>query len=132
MRSIFVLFVWFYCVLNGTAQLVNAPSGDNQICEVTQYLGSIANVSVKYSSPGVKGRSGKIWGSLVPWGMEANNIGSAKEIPWRAGANEKLHFHLFKFPHTKNKLPCNNFISKSFTGLCYAKWDFHPAGFLHI
>ncbi|MBK8850344.1 MAG: DUF2911 domain-containing protein [Saprospiraceae bacterium] len=88
MRSIFILLAFFYCVLDGNAQLVNAPSGDNQICEVTQYLGSIANVSVKYSSPGVKGRSGKIWGSLVPWGMEANNIGSAKEIPWRAGANE--------------------------------------------
>ncbi|MBK7222577.1 MAG: DUF2911 domain-containing protein [Saprospiraceae bacterium] len=89
MRSIFILLAFFYCVfLDGNAQLVNAPSGDNQICEVTQYLGSIANVSVKYSSPGVKGRSGKIWGSLVPWGMEANNIGSAKEITSSAGANE--------------------------------------------
>ena len=88
MRSIIILITFFYSVSKGNAQLVNTPSGDNQICETTQYMGSIANVSVRYSSPGVKGRSGKIWGSLVPWRMEANNIGSAKEIPWRAGANE--------------------------------------------
>jgi hypothetical protein len=34
-----------------------------------------ANVTIDYSSPGVKGR--KIWGELVPYGK-----------PWRAGANK--------------------------------------------
>ena len=60
MRSIIILITFFYSVSKGNAQLVNTPSGDNQICETTQYMGSIANVSVRYSSPGVKGRSGKI------------------------------------------------------------------------
>lgn len=88
MRSLFTVFSIFFIVVNLQAQMVNPPSGDNQTCEVRQYMGSIANVNVKYNSPGVKGRSGKIWGDLVPWGLEKNNIGSAKEIPWRAGANE--------------------------------------------
>jgi tetratricopeptide (TPR) repeat protein len=48
---------------------------------------------VHYSSPNVTGpngedRRGKIWGTLVPWGLAPNNFGTATEIPWRAGANE--------------------------------------------
>jgi hypothetical protein len=35
-----------------------------------------ANVTIKYSSPRVRGREGKIWGELVPY----NKV-------WRAGAN---------------------------------------------
>lgn len=88
MKAIFSLVILLLSLTQLDAQLINPPSGDNQICEITQYMGSIANVKVRYSSPGVKGRTGKIWGSLVPWGMEPNNIGSAKEIPWRAGAND--------------------------------------------
>ncbi|MBK8700619.1 MAG: DUF2911 domain-containing protein [Saprospiraceae bacterium] len=88
MRSLFFLLSILCSAIISQAQLINPPSGDNQICEVKQYLGSIASVSVKYSSPSIKGRTGKIWGDLVPWGMSPNNIGSAKEIPWRAGANE--------------------------------------------
>lgn len=41
----------------------------------TGKLASGANVTVKYSSPSVKGR--KVWGELVPYGKV-----------WRAGANE--------------------------------------------
>lgn len=40
---------------------------------VTQQVG-FTNISISYSSPGVKGRT--IFGDLVPWGT-----------PWRAGAN---------------------------------------------
>src|SRR5690554_817597 len=32
--------------------------------------------------------------------------------------NEILHFHLLKFPHSKNELSCNDFISKCFSDLC--------------
>jgi hypothetical protein len=44
-------------------------------------LGSIrgANITITYSSPGVKGR--EIWGKLVPY-----------DRPWRAGANESTTF----------------------------------------
>ncbi|HMJ69644.1 MAG TPA: DUF2911 domain-containing protein [Cyclobacteriaceae bacterium] len=41
----------------------------------TGKLSSGANITVKYSSPSVKGR--KVWGELVPYGKV-----------WRAGANE--------------------------------------------
>lgn len=71
-----------------SAQLTLPPSGNNQKSMVTQYIGSTAHVSITYSSPRVNGREGKIWGQLVPYGMAPNNFGSAKEIPWRAGANE--------------------------------------------
>src|SRR3954462_5264525 len=49
-----------------------------------------------------------------------------------AGTNKELHFHLFKFTHTKNKLTSNNFISECFTNLRNSKWNFHTCCFLHI
>ncbi len=69
------------------------PSGANQKSVVTQYIGSLAHVTIIYNSPDVTApngddRSGQIWGQLVPYGMAANSFGTAKEIPWRAGANE--------------------------------------------
>jgi tetratricopeptide (TPR) repeat protein len=68
------------------------PSGDNQRASVSQNLG-LVTVTVAYSSPNVTGpnaedRRGKIWGTLVPWGLAPNSFGSATEMPWRAGANE--------------------------------------------
>lgn len=44
------------------------PSGDNQKSVVTQYIGSIAHVTITYNSPDVTApdgtdRKGKIWGS---------------------------------------------------------------------
>ncbi|HFC00877.1 MAG TPA: DUF2911 domain-containing protein, partial [Phaeodactylibacter sp.] len=84
-----VLVTYQFCI----AQISLPPSGDNQKSIVTQYIGSIAHVTVTYhsvdvTSPQGKSRKGKIWGKLVPWGMMPNNFGTAKEIPWRAGSNE--------------------------------------------
>ena len=75
------------------AQISLPPSGGNQKSVVTQYIGSIAHVTVTYhsvdvTSPQGKSRKGNIWGKLVPWGLMPNNFGTAKEIPWRAGGNE--------------------------------------------
>ena len=83
------------------AQLVTPPSGANQKSIVTQYIGSIAHVSIIYNSPDVTAtngddRKGKIWGQLVPYGMTPNNFGSAQTMPWRAGANENT---IIKFSH---------------------------------
>ncbi|PHN05332.1 DUF2911 domain-containing protein [Flavilitoribacter nigricans] len=83
------------------AQLSTPPSGNNQKSVVTQYIGSLATVSVIYHSPDVTApngddRKGKIWGQLVPYGLAANNFGTAKEMPWRAGANENT---VIKFSH---------------------------------
>ncbi|HLF62856.1 MAG TPA: DUF2911 domain-containing protein [Saprospiraceae bacterium] len=72
------------------------PSGDNQKCVVTQYIGTIASVTIKYSSPDVDGRTGKIWGQLVPYGLTDLGFGLRTPAPWRAGANENT---TIKFSH---------------------------------
>src|SRR3989344_664716 len=43
-----------------------------------------------------------------------------------------LHFHLFKLPHAVDKVPWRNFISKSFSNLSDAKWEFRPNGCFYI
>ncbi len=68
------------------------PSGDNQKSIITQWIGPVS-VEITYHSPDVTGpngedRRGKIWGGVVPYGMVDNNFGTAKKMPWRAGANE--------------------------------------------
>lgn len=66
------------------------PSGGNMHASVSQQIG-LATVTVSYNSPGVRGRQGKIWGSLVPWGTTnfiEEGFGTSTEGPWRAGANE--------------------------------------------
>ncbi|MEE8525719.1 MAG: DUF2911 domain-containing protein, partial [Thermoanaerobaculia bacterium] len=69
------------------------PGGDNQRSVVTQYMG-MASVTVDYNSPDVHSpagddRTGKIWGTLVPYGMASLGFGNCGEqCPWRVGANE--------------------------------------------
>jgi len=54
---------------------------------VTQKLGTDAVITIDYSRPGVKGR--KIWGGLVPYGMNpGNQYSKNKPFPWRAGADQ--------------------------------------------
>jgi len=65
------------------AQL-NLPQG-SQRATVTQKVG-ISDITINYSRPSVKGR--ELWGKLVPFGMNSLGFGTAKESPWRAGANE--------------------------------------------
>jgi tetratricopeptide (TPR) repeat protein len=72
------------------------PSGNNQKASVTQYIGPV-KVNIDYSSPAVHGpngqdRHGKIWGTLVPYGLSNLGFGNGKPDPWRAGANENTVF----------------------------------------
>ena len=54
---------------------------------VSQTIGIDTEVTFEFSRPGVKGR--KIWGDLVPYGMNpGNKYSKDKPYPWRAGANE--------------------------------------------
>lgn len=69
------------------SQLTSLPSGGNKKATVIERIGLTA-VTIQYSRPGVKGREGKIWGGLVYTGFSNLGFGSAKESPWRAGANE--------------------------------------------
>ncbi len=71
------------CSVKLTAQL-NLPQG-SQLAKVSQRIG-ITDIEVVYSRPNVNNR--EIWGSLVPYGMNNLGFGTAKESPWRAGANE--------------------------------------------
>jgi tetratricopeptide (TPR) repeat protein len=71
-------------------------SGKNQRATVKQAIGPV-DVSIEYSGPAVHGpdgkdRRGEIWGKLVPYGMVNLGFGTAKESPWRAGANENTIF----------------------------------------
>lgn len=72
------------------------PSGNVQKAAVVQYIGPV-KVSIDYSSPSVhapngEDRRGKIWGTLVPYGLTNLGFGNGKPGPWRAGANENTVF----------------------------------------
>lgn len=70
------------------SQMTLPPSGGNQKCEVSQYMG-LVKVTIVYNSPDVGGR--EIWGKLVPYGLANLQFGKSTEknpSPWRAGANE--------------------------------------------
>jgi hypothetical protein len=72
------------------------PSGDNQKSSVSQHIG-LVEVKIDYSSPDVHApngddRRGKIWGTLVPYGLTDLGFGTCKACPWRAGANENTVF----------------------------------------
>jgi tetratricopeptide (TPR) repeat protein len=72
------------------------PSGANQKASVSQWLGMV-EVNITYNSPDVHApngddRTGKIWGQLVPYGMQNLGFGTCQECPWRAGANQNTVF----------------------------------------
>src|SRR5262245_53042926 len=73
------------------------PSGDNQRSEVSQSIG-LVKVTIVYNSPNVHApdgtdRKGKIWGTLVPYGMANLGFGTCgDQCPWRGGANENTVF----------------------------------------
>lgn len=67
--------------------LTQLPSGGNKKAWVGERVG-LTDITIRYDRPAVKGREGKIWGSLVHTGFTDQGFGSAKAAPWRAGANE--------------------------------------------
>lgn len=85
------------CALGAFAQGITLPpSGGNQRQTVIQQIGPV-KVSVEYSSPHVhspqgEDRKGKIWGTLVPYGLTDLGFGTCKQCPWRGGANENTVF----------------------------------------
>jgi tetratricopeptide (TPR) repeat protein len=82
-------------VASSAQSITLPPSGDNQRSEIVQQIG-LVRASVEYSSPDVHApngddRRGKIWGTLVPWGIHDLGYNNRKG-PWRAGANENTVF----------------------------------------
>jgi len=72
-------------------KLTTPPDGGNKKATVSERIG-ITDVTIHYDRPGVKGREGKIWGSLVHTGFTDLGFGTSKAAPWRAGANENTTF----------------------------------------
>lgn len=71
-----------------SAQALRIPQNTNFASSVGRTVGT-TNVEIKYNSPGVKGREGKIWGTdLAPYGFTVLGYGSNVQSPWRAGADE--------------------------------------------
>ncbi|MCI0416377.1 DUF2911 domain-containing protein [bacterium] len=108
MRRYFILFVTVLLLCySGSVHaqfggITVPPSGDNQRSIVTQSIGPVS-ITIDYSSPNVHApdgsdRRGKIWGTLVPWGMVNLGFGTCgDQCPWRGGANENT---VFKTSHT--------------------------------
>jgi len=91
------------CAQFGFAQGVTTPpGGGNQKSIVTQYIGSLVTVTIDYNSPDVHApngddRKGKIWGQLVPYGLNPLGFGAStpeNPSPWRAGANQNTTFEV--------------------------------------
>lgn len=100
MKKYSFLVLLFLCSLSFSfAQISTPPSGSNQRSVTTQYIGKLASVTIDYNSPDVTGpqgqdRKGKIWGQLVPYGMQPSGFGLNQPAPWRAGANENTIIEL--------------------------------------
>lgn len=83
-----LLFLFIAQVIYLNAQSLTTPAGGgNKKAAVTEWIG-LTCVTLHYDRPGVKGREGKIWGQLVPYGFQDLGFGTSKAAPWRAGANE--------------------------------------------
>ena len=67
--------------------LFTMADGGNKKATVTERIG-LTDVTLHYDRPAVKGREGKIWGQLVPYGFTDQGFGTSRAAPWRAGANE--------------------------------------------
>ncbi|NNE78487.1 MAG: DUF2911 domain-containing protein [Pricia sp.] len=83
-KSIVLSALTLLCFSTNAFSQLDLPRG-SQMAKVSQRIG-ITDVTIVYSRPSVKER--EIWGQLVPYGMNNLGFGTAKESPWRAGANE--------------------------------------------
>lgn len=74
------------------AQFLTLPDNTNHKSMIGQRVG-VTDIEIHWVAPGVKGREGKIWGTPVAhYGFQNLGFGTAKESPWRAGANENTTF----------------------------------------
>jgi hypothetical protein len=66
------------------AQMDLPPGGGNIRATISEEVG-ITSITLKYSRPAVKGRTNKIWGTLVANGFNNPNMIAGKNVsPWRA------------------------------------------------
>ena len=86
---IFVLFSFtLYCSVSAQFPELLPPNGGNKKASVTEAIG-ITDITINYHRPGVRGREGRIWGTVVQYGFgNFSFIGMKGTAPWRGGANE--------------------------------------------
>ena len=90
MKQLLLTMLLFISGLVVHAQVMNSlpASGGNLKSSVSQRIG-ITDIEIHWDAPAVKGREGKIWGTTIAhYGFQNLGFGTAKESPWRAGANE--------------------------------------------
>ncbi|MBL7741977.1 MAG: DUF2911 domain-containing protein [Chitinophagaceae bacterium] len=87
MKKIVSLCFVLTITLVAFSQLATPPDGGNKKAMVGERIG-ITDVTIHYDRPGVKGREGKVWGTLVHKGFADLGFGTSKAAPWRAGSNE--------------------------------------------
>ena len=88
MRKILSLLFIVCVATNSNAQILTVPvGGGSSKAWVGERVG-LTDIQVNYNRPAVKGREGKIWGALVPYGYTDLGFGTSKAAPWRAGADE--------------------------------------------
>lgn len=88
MRLRLIFLILTFQSLLATAQMDLPGDGGNIRAGISEEVG-ITSISIRYSRPGVKGREGKIWGDLVPYGFGSFNLSTGtRTSPWRVGANE--------------------------------------------
>lgn len=84
----FLLFCVVCLELRAQSSILLPAVGGNIPSQTAQRIG-ITDIDIHWNAPGVKGREGKIWGTnVVHYGFQNLGFGTAKESPWRAGANE--------------------------------------------
>jgi hypothetical protein len=90
-KLLFATWIALCLSVSLSAQVLKNPApGGNKRASVSEEIG-ITQVSVWYNRPGVKGREGHIYGTNVVYkGYQDMSVlfGTAKDAPWRAGANE--------------------------------------------
>ena len=91
----FILILSFLLIWPSTTFAQEKEVRKSLKATVMQRLGVDTDITIEYSRPGVKGR--KIWGELVPFGMNpGNKYSEDKPYPWRAGANENTTIEFSK------------------------------------
>lgn len=90
MKQLQLTALLLLCAFAVQSQVMNSlpASGGNLKSSASQRIG-ITDIEIHWDAPAVKGREGKIWGTTVAhYGFQNLGFGTAKESPWRAGANE--------------------------------------------
>lgn len=82
------LITFLFSQTGFSQQLVMPSNGTNPRMMAGTRIG-VTDLEINWGAPGVKGREGKIWGTGVAhYGFTNLGFGTAKESPWRAGADE--------------------------------------------